>query len=44
LERAAGATAGDQDWTERVGSLLAAFTQPCRWPLDYLLPRDDSQM
>jgi DNA helicase HerA-like ATPase len=44
LERAAGATAGDQDWTERVGSLLAAFTQPCRWPLDYLLPRDDSRM
>ena len=44
LERAAGATADDQDWTERVGSLLAAFTQPCRWPLDYLLPRDDSRM
>ena len=38
LERAAGATAGDPDWTERVGSLLDAFTQPCRWPLDYLLP------
>jgi DNA helicase HerA-like ATPase len=38
LERAAGATAGDPDWTERLGSLLDAFTQPCRWPLDYLLP------
>ena len=33
LERAAGATAGDPDWTERVASLLDAFTQPCRWPL-----------
>jgi DNA helicase HerA-like ATPase len=44
LERAVGATAGDPDWTERVGSLLAAFTQPCRWPLDYLLPPDDSRM
>jgi DNA helicase HerA-like ATPase len=44
LERAAGATAGDPDWTERLGSLLDAFTQPCRWPLDYLLPPDDSRM
>ena len=44
LERAAGATAGDPDWTERVGSVLDAFTQPCRWPLDYLLPSDGSRM
>jgi len=44
LERAAGATAGDPDWTERVGFLLDAFTQPCRWPLDYLLPPDDCRM
>jgi DNA helicase HerA-like ATPase len=36
LERAAGAKAGDQQWTERVACHLDAFVQPCRWPLDYL--------
>jgi DNA helicase HerA-like ATPase len=36
LERAAGAKAGDHDWTERVACHLDAFVQPCRWPLDYL--------
>jgi hypothetical protein len=38
LERAAGTTAGNQDWTERAGTLLDVFVQPCRWPLDYLVP------
>jgi hypothetical protein len=38
LERAAGATADDQDWTERVASLLEVFAGKCRWPLDYLTP------
>ena len=38
LERAAGAKAGDPDWTERLGSLLDVFVHPCRWPLDYLTP------
>jgi uncharacterized protein len=36
LERAAGAKAGDHDWTERVACHLDVFVQPCRWPLDYL--------
>ncbi len=36
LERAAGARAGDEDWTERVAFHLDVFVQPCRWPLDYL--------
>ena len=43
LERAAGATAGDADWNERLGFLLSAFTQPCRWPLDYLASPDLAQ-
>jgi hypothetical protein len=38
LGRAAGATAGDPDWTERVASLLEVFAGSCRWPLDYLTP------
>jgi hypothetical protein len=38
LERAAGAKADDPDWTERLASLLDVFTDPCRWPLDYLPP------
>lgn len=38
LERAAGARAGDPDWTERVASLLEVFAGTCRWPLDYLTP------
>ena len=36
--RAIGAKAGDADWDERVGSQLAVFAGPPRWPLDYLTP------
>jgi uncharacterized protein len=43
LERAAGAKAGDHDWTERVAYHLDAFVQPCRWPLDYLTSPDPAQ-
>ena len=43
LERAAGAKAGDPDWTERVASLLDVYVQPCRWPLDYLTPPGPAQ-
>ena len=38
LESAIGAKADEEDWDERVASQVSAFTAPCRWPLDYLMP------
>jgi hypothetical protein len=38
LARAVGAKADEADWDERVGSQLAVFAAPCRWPIDYLTP------